>query len=450
MAAKSKRRARPAAGTAVDEVVVRPEGTTVEGEEVPLGVDGASENGGRKSTTRRGRSAARTQPKKETRTASKSTTAKPSSRQTPPPPLPLAEVEQLRHEAGQVSQQVRAVRQRSAALDSEMQEIEQLVRGERSQCAELGGHLAEARETLRQSGMQLEEATQRFVGTAELQIQQVTTQLQSARTEAEQTENELRGLRDSTGQAVATVRLEITDLRQRLEEAERELAELKQRSAAGRSEAEKFEEEARVTHRMLRRARDEAREVSAEVPIPQASPPETPPVERPVHAAVATEGGRERLLRYLNDAWSVETTLLDTLQKMADEVEDPQLKALFVEHRATTARQQEALGVRLRELNREPSGGKGFFNRLVGGIWEGLHRPGDDLDRTAQDLMKSYATEHFEVAMYQALDACATAVGDGTTAELARRHQAQEREAAEKVWFLIAPTLALAAESHPV
>ena len=207
---------------------------------------------------------------------------------------------------------------------------------------------------------------------------------------------------------------------------------------------------------MLRQTREELRrtgEILPAVPEMPAAHREAASAEESrgneaepvVTATVAAGSPGERLLRYLNDAWSVETTLLDTLNKMEQEVIDPQVKEFFAAHRETTAQQRDALGTRLRELGREPSGGKGFFHRLVGGIWEGLHRPGDDIDRTVQDLMKGYATEHFEVAMYQALAACASAAGDSVTTELARRHQQEEREAAERVWGFLARTVALAA-----
>jgi ferritin-like metal-binding protein YciE len=166
-----------------------------------------------------------------------------------------------------------------------------------------------------------------------------------------------------------------------------------------------------------------------------------------IYARLSTEDRQDRLVRYLNDAWSVEKELVETLGRMAREVIDPELRALFEEHREQTRRQQEALEARLQALGHKPAGGKGFFNRMVAGIWGALHSsPPDDFDQTTQDLMKGYATENFEMAMYEALESYARRLGDTETAELARRHGEEERAAAEKLWPLIAPVAARPAE----
>jgi len=53
--------------------------------------------------------------------------------------------------------------------------------------------------------------------------------------------------------------------------------------------------------------------------------------------------------------------------------------------------------------------------------------------------MKAYSTEHLEMAMYQALEAFASAIGDTETAQLSRLHMQQERMTAEKIWAQIGP-----------
>jgi ferritin-like metal-binding protein YciE len=78
-------------------------------------------------------------------------------------------------------------------------------------------------------------------------------------------------------------------------------------------------------------------------------------------------------------------------------------------------------------------------------VWDALHKPHDGPDRTLQDLLKGFGTEHFEVAMYQALEAFARTAGDAVTARLAAEHLWQEQEAAERLRHFIAPTAARAA-----
>jgi ferritin-like metal-binding protein YciE len=158
------------------------------------------------------------------------------------------------------------------------------------------------------------------------------------------------------------------------------------------------------------------------------------------------ESPQDRLIRYLDDAWAVEKALVTVLGDMAEEVNDPQVRALFQEHRRVTHEQEERLEARIRALGKEPSGGKGFFNQMVAKIGDVLHAAHDDDDKTTQDLMKAYATENFECAMYQSLASYATAIGDGETAQLARQHMQQEKEAADRVWPLIQPTAARPAQ----
>src|SRR5438445_8383001 len=111
------------------------------------------------------------------------------------------------------------------------------------------------------------------------------------------------------------------------------------------------------------------------------------------------ENTRERLIRYLDDAWAVEKSLVGKLQEMAEETHDPAVRDLFEEHRQVTWQQEESLEACIRALGEEPTGGKGFFNSIMGKIGDLLNAGHDDYDKTTQNLMMAYATEHFECAM---------------------------------------------------
>ena len=71
--------------------------------------------------------------------------------------------------------------------------------------------------------------------------------------------------------------------------------------------------------------------------------------------------------------------------------------------------------------NGSPSSGETSCAWWPRGSPTGSRSSGDAIDRTLQGLMKGYATEHFEIAMYEALDAYATVLGDVATAKLTRR-----------------------------
>lgn len=163
-------------------------------------------------------------------------------------------------------------------------------------------------------------------------------------------------------------------------------------------------------------------------PSRQVSDPDLAPF--PTHAADA----HDRLARYINEAWSVEKTLVDALQEMADEVPDTDLQEILQEHRAVTDRQRVNLGERLARLGREPASSKGVFNQIISWLRDVLRsKPKDDGDRMLQHVMKGYAIEHLEIAMYEAIFTCAQMVNDEPLAELAAQHLQEEREAADKL-----------------
>jgi ferritin-like metal-binding protein YciE len=158
------------------------------------------------------------------------------------------------------------------------------------------------------------------------------------------------------------------------------------------------------------------------------------------------ETQKERMIRYLDDAWAVEKALVDVLDDMSKEGNDPQARQLFAQHRDMTHQQEEMLEARIRALGAEPSGGKGFMNTLMGKVGDLLDIGHDDYDKTTRNLTKAFATENFEQAMYESMAAYADAIGDTETAQLARTIQAQEQQTAQLIWPHVARTAARAIE----
>lgn len=143
---------------------------------------------------------------------------------------------------------------------------------------------------------------------------------------------------------------------------------------------------------------------------------------------------KDRLVRYLNDAWSVENALVSSLTKQAEKSEDPEMAQIYAQHAKMTETQRDRLAVRLEDLGEKPSSGKGIFTTLMATMADMMHKPYDEFDEQAQVLMKSYAIEHLECAMYKSLEAFAEAIGDARTAELAREIRAEEEATAQKLW----------------
>jgi ferritin-like metal-binding protein YciE len=158
------------------------------------------------------------------------------------------------------------------------------------------------------------------------------------------------------------------------------------------------------------------------------------------------ETRKDKIIRYLNDAWAVEKALVSALPDMAEEANDPNVRALFLEHSQVTHQQEEALEARIRALGGEVQNYKGWFNQFLAKAGDMLNTGHDQYDKTSQNLMQAFATENFEMAMYESLAAYADAVGDTETAQLARQIQAQEKATAERLWPLIAPVSAKAKE----
>jgi ferritin-like metal-binding protein YciE len=149
---------------------------------------------------------------------------------------------------------------------------------------------------------------------------------------------------------------------------------------------------------------------------------------------------RDRLVHYLDDAWALEKTLVGMLGDMAKEVNDPMIRTLFEQHQAVTHQHEENLEARLRALGKEPTKTKAMTNQIAGKMGDMAQMFHDVYDKTAQDLMKAYAAEHLEIAMYEAMAAYAAACGDTETVTIARRHMEQEREAVAKIWPRIRAT----------
>lgn len=146
------------------------------------------------------------------------------------------------------------------------------------------------------------------------------------------------------------------------------------------------------------------------------------------------ESIQDRIIRYLDDARAAEKALVSALRDMANDANDPVVKALFEEHASLTHTQEELLEERIRALGSEPTNMKSFMNQMMAKASDLMNTGHDDYDKTTQDLMKAFATENFEMAMYESLEAFASAVGDHETAQLARRIHEQEKETADRIW----------------
>ena len=99
---------------------------------------------------------------------------------------------------------------------------------------------------------------------------------------------------------------------------------------------------------------------------------------------------QDRLVRYLNDAASVERELAGLLQMLADASDDPVLRTEFEQHRKLGEEQRGAYEARVRALGGEPVGDRRMLGQLVARLWEALEKPRTTPDRV-ETLLKALA-----------------------------------------------------------
>ena len=150
------------------------------------------------------------------------------------------------------------------------------------------------------------------------------------------------------------------------------------------------------------------------------------------------EAPNDRLIRYLQDAHAAEVGVIEMLEQFVNDSECKDIpRMLFREHLATTRTQVDRLSDRLRELGASPNDSKGFFTSLLAKSGQVVNLIQDEYDRSTQNLIKAYATEHFEQGMYASIIAYAESCGDEETAIMCEEILSEEEEAALKIFPLI-------------
>lgn len=158
---------------------------------------------------------------------------------------------------------------------------------------------------------------------------------------------------------------------------------------------------------------------------------------------MATNGQREGtdlVIEYLHEAHATETALITTLRAHSSIAPRGTYRTLLERHLRETQEQAEAIQRRLAELGASSNivqTGAGLLQTVVGQVLALSKGPIDLLRGSSREekLLKNAkdesASEALEIATYDGLETLATAVGDGETAELARRHRAQEERMLE-------------------
>lgn len=123
---------------------------------------------------------------------------------------------------------------------------------------------------------------------------------------------------------------------------------------------------------------------------------------------------RDKLIKYIEDAYAMENQIVETLEKQVKETQKfPDIQARIQQHLDATREHRTRMEDRLAYYNKKPSTVKGALTNMMGNVAGalGATRP-DMLAMTARD---DYMTEHLEIAAYELLMATAQAFGDTDT-----------------------------------
>ena len=154
------------------------------------------------------------------------------------------------------------------------------------------------------------------------------------------------------------------------------------------------------------------------------------------------ENTRDRLIRYLNDAYAMEKGGVVALEDIGERAVDPEVRRVARQLAMIARSQADRVAQRVRELGGKVAANKAAVNSVMASgnrLTNALH---DKADKQTQDVGKAYAVSAFEESMYVALCEYAGAIGDDVTAELGAAIAAEQRAACAQLYALV-PRLAV-------
>ena len=151
--------------------------------------------------------------------------------------------------------------------------------------------------------------------------------------------------------------------------------------------------------------------------------------------AAQLEAARALVAQFVSEAHATETALVTTLQAHIAMTPEGSYRRLLETHLEETRAHAAALQRRLGEIGGGPgvvTAAVGLVQTVVGQVLALGKAPIDVLrgasgqEKLLKNAKDECAAEALEIATYEALEAAAEAVGDDSTADLARRHRADE------------------------
>jgi len=138
---------------------------------------------------------------------------------------------------------------------------------------------------------------------------------------------------------------------------------------------------------------------------------------------------RDLVVTWLNNAYSMESGLVQTLQSHAKDAQDfPQVQARIQQHVEETRRHAELVGACIERLGGTPSTVKSGMASMVGKVQGVSLRPAQD--KVVKNALADFSAEHLEMSSYRALIAAAQDLGDQETASMCQQILQDEEEMA--------------------
>src|SRR5438552_2597268 len=139
---------------------------------------------------------------------------------------------------------------------------------------------------------------------------------------------------------------------------------------------------------------------------------------------------KETMIAWLNDAYAMETALIPILKNHASDArEDPTAQQRIESHLEQTRRHAELVKGCVERLGGTTSAAKTGLAAMFGAIQS--VSTGIFSDQLVKNALVDYATEHFEIACYRALQSGAEALGDRHIADMCGEIMRDEEQMAE-------------------
>lgn len=138
----------------------------------------------------------------------------------------------------------------------------------------------------------------------------------------------------------------------------------------------------------------------------------------------------ELLKDWLNDAYSMEKSLIPVLENHANDAKDhPDIRQRDLQHAEETRRHVELVEQCLESLGEKPSTVKSMWGSVMGKVQSVATGPFKD--EMMKNFISDYATEQLEIASYKALIAAARASGHERIAQTCQQILSDEERMAD-------------------